>query len=124
MTSWNQLSESIRANRQPCLVLGSDGKPDKNCKIVASQAHHVLFSRDVRFKDWLNDPINAQPACENCNAGTKMADNWMNSRIWFENLIRDPKKRKYLYGWLRRAPAKKKIGDPWEYYARQLGMES
>lgn len=114
--TWNELSQAIRDNPQPCLVLGSDGRPDKRCKIVASQAHHVLFGRDKRFKAWLDNPLNAQPACDACNAGTKIADNWTNARMHFESMVRNPSLKKRLIDWLENAPPKKKLSDKWKYY--------
>jgi hypothetical protein len=79
-----------------------------------------LFSRDVRFEKWLNHPLNAQPACANCNAATKVADNWANAVKHFESLVEAGYGEK-LREWLDAAPAKLKLDDRWKYYMRELG---
>lgn len=120
--AWNTISQSIRDKGLPCKVIGADGKTNKNCTILATQAHHVLFPRDVRWEKWLSNSLNAQPACANCNAGTKTADNWVNADTHFRELVMQGYGEE-LRAWLLDAPAKVKLSDRWRYYMRELGND-
>src|SRR3990167_5671948 len=100
--SWAELSAGIRQNRQPCLMLNRRGNPDKQCLMVASEAHHGIWHNETRYATWLANPINACPSCSNCNT-KRIADNHLSRARWFRHQRRAYGKKK-MRAWLALAP--------------------
>lgn len=116
--TWAELSAGIRANRQPCLILNRQGNPDKQCEIVATEAHHGIFGRNVRFQDWLDNVINACPSCNTCNT-KRIADNHVSRDRWFRHQLRAHGKKK-MRAWLAEAPEEITWRDDFRRYWEEV----
>jgi len=106
---WNALSEKLLPSHPTCLVFNATGNVDKGCQIKATEGHHGIVSRNVRFEKWVDDECNWTPACHNCN--TRRVGDAFAARMHQLDYKLLTGRRKQLIAWLNAAPAKMKL-DP------------
>ncbi len=112
MSTWKEISADLIG--QPCAMTDTHGQQDKDCQLVATEAHHGIFSRNVRWQKWIDNPLNAVPSCHNCNS-KRVADNFASRLRWFERQLSKHGKRK-LRAWLEAAPEPIKWRDAYRQF--------